>query len=71
MVITPGIIGCALLFNGIYYKPPSMDGYLYPAWAEGLGWLIALFPIGLFVGFFAVEYCMRGGFRVCISFIRP
>jgi len=33
------------IFNIIQYTPVTIDGYKYPAWADGLGWLLALFPL--------------------------
>ncbi|WAR03062.1 SC6A5-like protein [Mya arenaria] len=38
------------IFNIIQYKPIKYDEYYYPAWADGLGWLLALFPLAWIVG---------------------
>ena len=58
------VFQCTLLFNIIFYKPPTMDNYAYPDWGVNLGWLITFFPIGLIVGFFLYYFCKEGGYAV-------
>ena len=59
-----------ILFNVIFYKAPSYgDSYSYPAWAEALGWLIALFPMSLIVIVFLYRFCRSGGYGVRTSSI--
>ena len=62
--LTPAIITALVVFNIAYYKPPSLGDYYYPHWAQGLGWLIGLFPIALILFFFVYNFCTRGGYRV-------
>lgn len=33
------------IFNMIQYQPVTIDKYRYPGWADGLGWVLALFPL--------------------------
>ena len=33
------------VFNLIQYAPLTYDKYKYPAWADGLGWILSLFPL--------------------------
>ena len=64
LVLSPLVIGITITFNMIYYKPPSMDGLPYPAWAQTLSWLITFFPMAIIAAYFLFEYCRRGGFVV-------
>lgn len=34
-----------LLFNLVQYKPASYGAYVYPLWADAVGWLIGLLPV--------------------------
>lgn len=53
-----------IIMNMVYYKPPSLDGYLYPQWTVGLVVVLALLPLVWIPGVFLVRYCQRGGFQV-------
>lgn len=48
--ITPATLVFILIFNWIEYKPASYGHYVYPLWADGVGWIIGLFPV--FIIFF-------------------
>ncbi|XP_014677035.1 PREDICTED: sodium- and chloride-dependent glycine transporter 1-like [Priapulus caudatus] len=41
----PLTIGFILVFNWLQYKPASYGDYVYPDWANALGWIIAFVPI--------------------------
>ncbi|KAA0716896.1 Sodium- and chloride-dependent GABA transporter ine [Triplophysa tibetana] len=41
-VICPVLITVILVFSVIQFKPARYESYEYPAWAQGVGWLIAL-----------------------------
>ena len=43
--ISPLFIFAIWLFSMIQYTPFQLDGYKYPGWAVGLGWVIALMSI--------------------------
>lgn len=34
-----------LLFNLVQYKPASYGAYVYPLWADAVGWLVGLLPV--------------------------
>ena len=34
-----------LIFNWIQYKPMNLGNYIYPLWANVLGWIVALAPV--------------------------
>ncbi|KAL5022066.1 hypothetical protein ScPMuIL_001221 [Solemya velum] len=44
-IITPVALLCCLAFTIVEYKPPVYGSYVYPVYAEGIGWLIAVLPI--------------------------
>ncbi|XP_052798910.1 sodium- and chloride-dependent glycine transporter 1-like isoform X2 [Mya arenaria] len=48
--LSPLTLAFVFIFNIIQYKPIKYDEYYYPAWADGLGWLLALFPLAWIVG---------------------
>ncbi|XP_026866102.1 sodium- and chloride-dependent GABA transporter ine isoform X2 [Electrophorus electricus] len=45
MVICPVLIAVILVFSVIQFKPARYENYVYPAWAQGIGWLIAMASI--------------------------
>ena len=67
MAVTPSILVALVVFNCIYYKPPSLDIYLYPNWAQAIGWMVAMFPVALVVFVFIWRYCRWGGLHVSIA----
>ncbi|XP_064634024.1 sodium- and chloride-dependent glycine transporter 1-like [Lineus longissimus] len=71
MVITPLIIFVTIIFNCVLYKPPSLGGYSYPAWADGIGWLTALWPILMIPGWFLYQYGRDGGYALLKEAARP
>ncbi|KAI2665062.1 Sodium-dependent dopamine transporter [Labeo rohita] len=44
-VICPVLITVILVFSVIQFKPARYENYVYPPWAQGVGWLIALASI--------------------------
>lgn len=36
------VVQVILVFSVIQFKPARYESYEYPAWAQGVGWLIAL-----------------------------
>ncbi|GAB0092016.1 Transporter [Sergentomyia squamirostris] len=45
MAITPLTLLFILLFNWFDYKPTEYGHYVYPMWAEAVGWIIGLLPV--------------------------
>ncbi|XP_067683688.1 sodium-dependent proline transporter-like [Haliotis asinina] len=45
MGLSPGAIVFIFVFSLIEYSPARYDAYTYPAWAEALGWMMALLSI--------------------------
>ncbi|XP_041973087.1 sodium- and chloride-dependent glycine transporter 1-like isoform X2 [Aricia agestis] len=44
-VITPAALVFILVFNWIEYKPASYGHYVYPMWADAVGWTLGVLPI--------------------------
>lgn len=44
-VICPALVTIILVFSVIQFKPARYESYEYPAWAQGVGWMIALASI--------------------------
>ncbi|XP_048123371.1 sodium- and chloride-dependent GABA transporter ine isoform X2 [Alosa alosa] len=44
-IICPVLIGVILVFSVIQFKPARYEDYVYPPWAQGVGWVIALASI--------------------------
>ena len=46
---TPGTSYCLfqfiLVFSFVQYRPISLGDYVFPAWADRLGWFIAVLPV--------------------------
>uniref|UniRef100_A0A1B0GJA7 Sodium-neurotransmitter symporter n=1 Tax=Lutzomyia longipalpis TaxID=7200 RepID=A0A1B0GJA7_LUTLO len=43
--ITPLALLFILFFNWVEYKPASYGHYVYPLWADAIGWIIGLLPV--------------------------
>ncbi|XP_045174895.1 sodium- and chloride-dependent glycine transporter 1-like isoform X2 [Mercenaria mercenaria] len=43
--LSPFTLIAVFIFNLIQYTPITYGKYKYPAWADGLGWILALFPL--------------------------
>lgn len=49
MLITPGAVLFIIISSGINYTPAYYGMYVFPAWAEGVGWFLAMLPVALVV----------------------
>uniref|UniRef100_W8B744 Transporter n=6 Tax=Ceratitis capitata TaxID=7213 RepID=W8B744_CERCA len=52
--ITPATLLFILFFNWVEYKPASYGHYVYPLWADAVGWFIGLLPV-LFIFLIAFQ----------------
>ena len=48
-----------LIFNWLQYKPITLGTYVYPGWANAIGWCMALAPV------IAVPVTM--GYKLCTT----
>ncbi|XP_062341279.1 sodium- and chloride-dependent GABA transporter ine [Osmerus eperlanus] len=44
-VVSPLLVTVILIFSIIQFKPARYEGYVYPPWAQGIGWVIAMASI--------------------------
>ncbi|CAB3224940.1 unnamed protein product [Arctia plantaginis] len=44
-VITPAALVFILVFNWIEYRPASYGSYVYPMWADAIGWTLGVLPV--------------------------
>ncbi|XP_012219206.1 sodium- and chloride-dependent glycine transporter 1 [Linepithema humile] len=49
-VITPAALLFILFFNWVKHEPPKYGTYIYPMWADVLGWVISILPVLVIVG---------------------
>ncbi|KAJ8275789.1 hypothetical protein COCON_G00075410 [Conger conger] len=45
MVISPVLVLVILVFSVIQFRPATYGSYVYPTWAQGIGWFIAMASI--------------------------
>ncbi|GFY49748.1 sodium- and chloride-dependent glycine transporter 2 [Trichonephila inaurata madagascariensis] len=62
-VLTPATLVFILVFNWIEYKPATIGKYVYPVWANVVGWIIAFFPVVVIV--------LRMIYKLCTITKRP
>ncbi|XP_055936488.1 sodium- and chloride-dependent glycine transporter 1-like isoform X3 [Argiope bruennichi] len=62
-VLTPATLVFILVFNWIEYKPAKSGNYVFPDWANVVGWVIAFFPVVVIV--FLMFY------KICTTTKRP
>ncbi|EFN61826.1 Sodium- and chloride-dependent glycine transporter 2 [Camponotus floridanus] len=49
-VVTPAALFFILCFNWVKYEPVTYGSYIYPKWADVLGWVISMLPVLVIVG---------------------
>ncbi|XP_039611013.1 sodium- and chloride-dependent GABA transporter ine [Polypterus senegalus] len=42
IVVSPGLVTIILVFTVIQFKPARYVDYIYPSWAQGVGWVISM-----------------------------
>ncbi|XP_077263039.1 sodium- and chloride-dependent glycine transporter 1 [Temnothorax americanus] len=49
-LVTPAALFFILCFNWVEYEPLRYGAYIYPKWADVLGWVISMLPVLVIVG---------------------
>ncbi|XP_033505661.2 sodium- and chloride-dependent GABA transporter ine [Epinephelus lanceolatus] len=42
LIVAPGLVAVILIFSIIQFKPARYEHYVFPPWAQGVGWVIAM-----------------------------
>lgn len=55
-----------IVMTAIYYSPPTLFSgeYLFPPWAEGIGWGIVAFCLFMLPVVFLYVMCKEGAYKV-------
>ncbi|XP_067650919.1 sodium- and chloride-dependent glycine transporter 1-like [Haliotis asinina] len=62
--MTPAMLFTVIVFKSIQYTPMASGSYIYPDWAQGLYWLVALFPMSAIPGWFLFHFLRNGGLEL-------
>ncbi|CAH1781357.1 unnamed protein product [Owenia fusiformis] len=69
-ILTPLGVLFILFFSWIEYKPITSGDYIYPVWAEAIGWCMTLSVVlGLFVTMFVMFCITPGSFMERMSYL--
>nr|XP_050868486.1 sodium- and chloride-dependent glycine transporter 1-like [Vespula vulgaris]XP_050868487.1 sodium- and chloride-dependent glycine transporter 1-like [Vespula vulgaris]XP_050868488.1 sodium- and chloride-dependent glycine transporter 1-like [Vespula vulgaris] len=49
-VVTPAALFFILFFNWVEYEPLRYGAYVYPKWADAVGWVVGILPVLVIVG---------------------
>lgn len=56
-VVTPAALFFILFFNWVEYEPLSYGTYVYPTWANEIGWIIGMLPVSVIIGVAINQLC--------------
>lgn len=55
-IVTPAALFFILCFNWVEYEPLKYGAYVYPKWADVLGWVISMLPVLVILALAIVSY---------------
>ncbi|XP_074663038.1 sodium- and chloride-dependent glycine transporter 1-like isoform X1 [Tubulanus polymorphus] len=70
-VVSPLVMIGTIVFKSWNYQRLTYNHYVYPDWAEALGWVTAAIPISVIFIWMLVQYCRSYGYQACIKANRP
>ncbi|CAI9737449.1 sodiumchloride1-likedependent and chloride-dependent glycine transporter 1-like [Octopus vulgaris] len=72
MMITIGFSSQVVIISkAIQYKVVTLHSYVYPRWAQTIGWLIVIIPLVIIPVYFVVKHCQSGGYLVMVKSLKP
>ncbi|XP_029647898.2 sodium- and chloride-dependent glycine transporter 1-like [Octopus sinensis] len=69
--VTPFILFVVIVSKAIQYKVVTLHSYVYPRWAQTIGWLIVIIPLVIIPVYFVVKHCQSGGYQVMVKSLKP
>ncbi|XP_071088424.1 sodium-dependent proline transporter-like [Haliotis cracherodii] len=69
--IAPAILTGVVVFKSCRFQPLGYVDYIYPAWAQALGWLVMTVCIVFIPGWFIVYFLRYGGCKMIGKMSRP
>ena len=57
-VVTPAALFFILIFNWVEYEPLKYRKYVFPLWANFVGWVVGLLPVAVIIGLAIVSIAM-------------
>ncbi|ELT92352.1 hypothetical protein CAPTEDRAFT_191230 [Capitella teleta] len=54
--VCPVTLVCVIIFLAVSYQPPQYGTYFFPAWANSIGWALALVPVSLIAWVALVQF---------------
>ncbi|XP_063412861.1 sodium- and chloride-dependent glycine transporter 2-like [Mytilus trossulus] len=64
-VISPVALAVVIVLKAIQYEPTAMGSYMYPDWANALGWMIVLCPLVFIPGWFIYHLLFKDNRGMC------
>ncbi|XP_043464150.1 sodium- and chloride-dependent glycine transporter 1-like [Leptopilina heterotoma] len=58
-VVTPAALFFILFFNWVEYEPLKYGTYVYPRWADAVGWVVGMLPVLVIVGMALIQLRKR------------
>lgn len=55
-VVTPSALFFILFFNWVEYEPLKYGNYVYPKWADAIGWFVGILPVLVIVGLTVLSF---------------
>jgi solute carrier family 6 amino acid transporter-like protein 5/7/9/14 len=72
MAVSPVVLLAIIIFTAVQYQAPVvLTTYVFPLWAEGIGWLIVGLCLFFIPVVFLYGYCRDGGLKLLYVTTRP
>nr|CAD7423107.1 unnamed protein product [Timema monikensis] len=58
-IVTPSALLFILFFNWVEYTPVKYGDYVYPIWADAIGWVFGVFPVTIIISVACYKMCTK------------